>query len=79
MKMRLFFRFLRSYPYPSFDVWDLDTVDRGVERQIFDELKKKDWKLLIAHCLGVDHAGHRYGPNHQEMKRKLKEMDVFVR
>ncbi|KAK2723778.1 uncharacterized protein LOC136033694 isoform X3 [Artemia franciscana] len=72
-------RFLRSYPYPSFDVWDLDTVDRGVERQIFDELKKKDWKLLIAHCLGVDHAGHRYGPNHQEMKRKLKEMDVFVR
>ncbi|KAK2723506.1 hypothetical protein QYM36_001990 [Artemia franciscana] len=52
-------RFLRSYPYPSFDMWDLDTVDRGFERQIFHKLKKKDWKLLIVHCLGVDHAGHR--------------------
>ncbi|XP_065570253.1 GPI ethanolamine phosphate transferase 3-like [Artemia franciscana] len=72
-------RFLRSYPYPSFDMWDLDTVDRGFERQIFHKLKKKDWKLLIVHCLGVDHAGHRYGLNHQEMKRKLKEMGVFVR
>ncbi|KAK2713819.1 hypothetical protein QYM36_009637, partial [Artemia franciscana] len=72
-------RFMRTYPYPSFDVWDLDTVDKGVERHIFKELKENDWKLLIAHCLGVDHAGHRYSPNHQEMERKLKEMDILVR
>ena len=28
-------RFTRTYPYPSFDVWDLDTVDRGVEKHLF--------------------------------------------
>ena len=24
--------FAAAHPYPSFDVWDLDTVDRGVRR-----------------------------------------------
>ncbi|KAF4514110.1 UNVERIFIED_CONTAM: hypothetical protein B566_EDAN019094 [Ephemera danica] len=56
-------RFMREYPYPSFNVWDLDTVDRGVERHLLPEIKKKDWALLVAHFLGVDHCGHRYG-NH---------------
>ena len=28
-------RFTRAYPYPSFDVWDLDTVDRGVEKHLY--------------------------------------------
>lgn len=52
----------RSVFYPSFDVWDLDTVDRGVEEHLFPLLSaKNDAKLTIAHFLGVDHAGHRYG------------------
>lgn len=44
-----------------------------VDSKIYDELKKDDWDLLVAHYLGVDHAGHRYGPNHAEMTRKLDE------
>lgn len=32
--------------------------------------------MLIAHYLGVDHAGHRYGPNHPEMARKLMETNT---
>ncbi len=28
--------FAKSHPYPSFDVWDLDTVDRGVDRHLFE-------------------------------------------
>lgn len=32
------------------------------------------WKLLIAHFLGVDHAGHRHGVFHLEMDRKLRQM-----
>jgi GPI ethanolamine phosphate transferase 3 subunit O len=28
--------------------------------------------------LGVDHAGHRYGPVHSEMKRKLVQMDNLI-
>lgn len=44
-----------------------------VDSKIYDELKKDDWNILVAHYLGVDHAGHRYGPNHPEMTRKLNE------
>jgi phosphatidylinositol glycan class O len=50
-----------SYFYPSFDVWDLDTLDNGVKEHLFPILEeKKEWGLMIAHFLGVDHAGHRY-------------------
>ncbi|VVD04669.1 unnamed protein product [Leptidea sinapis] len=56
-------RWLRSHTMYSFHTWDLDTVDTA----------KDDWDILIAHYLGVDHAGHRYGPNHPEMARKLDE------
>lgn len=70
--------FHRSYPFPSFDVWDINTVDRGVEHHIVSEIKKPDWSLLIAHCLGVDHTGHRYGPNHPTMALKLKEMNSLI-
>lgn len=47
-----------------------------VDSKIYDELMKNDWDLLIAHYLGVDHAGHRYGPNHPEMTRKLDETNA---
>jgi len=70
--------FQRSYPFPSFDVWDLDTVDRGVELHLQSEIHQKDWNLLIAHCLGVDHTGHRYGPEHPAMPLKLKEMNALI-
>lgn len=71
-------RFLRSYPFPSFNVKDLDTVDKGVLKNLYPELKKTDWNLLIGHFLGVDHCGHRYGPNHFEMSRKLTEMNEMI-
>lgn len=71
-----------SRAYDSFDVWDLHTVDNGVIDHIFPllEPKAKDqWDLLIGHCLGVDHAGHRYGPEHLAMNSKLEQMDGFIR
>jgi hypothetical protein len=71
--------FLRSYPYPSFNVKDLDTVDDGVIRHLLPEMAGKDWDVLVAHFLGVDHAGHRYGPGHPEMSRKLTQLDVVLR
>jgi len=72
-------RFLRSFPFDSFNVWDLDTVDRGIEKHLISEIRKTDWDLIVAHFLGVDHCGHRYGPNHVEMERKLLEMDFVIR
>ncbi|XP_063830696.1 uncharacterized protein LOC135079979 isoform X2 [Ostrinia nubilalis] len=72
-------RWLRSHAMYSFHTWDLDTVDKEVDSKIYDELKKDDWDLLVAHYLGVDHAGHRYGPNHPEMTRKLDETNVRLK
>lgn len=71
-----------SRPYDSFNVWDLHTVDEGVIEHIFplmEEGRKGEWDVVIGHLLGVDHAGHRYGPEHPEMGRKLRQMDGFVR
>ncbi|OUC46081.1 hypothetical protein D917_01682 [Trichinella nativa] len=59
--------FNKSYPFPSFDVKDLHTVDDGILAHLYDELRSNSWDLLIAHFLGVDHCGHKYGPNHPEI------------
>uniref|UniRef100_A0A6B2ED15 Putative glycosylphosphatidylinositol anchor synthesis protein n=1 Tax=Phlebotomus kandelakii TaxID=1109342 RepID=A0A6B2ED15_9DIPT len=72
-------RFTRSYSYPSFNIFDLDTVDRRIEKHLPGEMAKDDWDLLVAHFLGVDHCGHKHGPMHIEMTRKLKEMDAVIR
>lgn len=72
-------RFHRSFAFPSFNTWDLDTVDNGIKRHLIPEIQKKDWDVIIAHFLGVDHCGHRYGPFHIEMKKKLQEMNHVIR
>ncbi|KAF2397256.1 hypothetical protein EJ06DRAFT_515527 [Trichodelitschia bisporula] len=71
-----------SRPYDSFNVWDLHTVDTGVATHLLPLLHPDNgtqWDVLIGHFLGVDHAGHRFGPNHPAMKSKLKQMDTLFR
>lgn len=68
--------------YDSFNVWDLHTVDDGVTEHLFPLLSSENssrWDVMFAHYLGVDHAGHRYGPDHPAMKAKLKQMDGIFR
>lgn len=72
-------RFKRKYDYPSFNIHDLDTVDSAIERHLPKEIGKTDWDVIVAHFLGVDHCGHRYGPLHGEMQRKLGEMNQVIR
>lgn len=72
-------RFVREYAFPSFNIFDLDTVDNGINAILPEELSRDDWSLLIAHYLGVDHCGHTYGPLHPEMSRKLSEMNVVIK
>ena len=43
------------------------------------EGREKEWDVLIGHFLGVDHAGHKFGPRHPEMRRKLREVNEVVR
>ncbi|KAK5094929.1 mannose-ethanolamine phosphotransferase gpi13 [Exophiala xenobiotica] len=72
-----------THAYDSFNVWDLHTVDNGVIEHIFpllDNQKSPHWDIVFAHFLGVDHAGHRYGPEHPAMAEKLRQMnDVLER
>ncbi|XP_014212963.1 GPI ethanolamine phosphate transferase 3-like [Copidosoma floridanum] len=72
-------KFLRDHTVYSFDVFDLDTVDRSVRENVFNEMDNKDWTLLIGHMLGIDHCGHTYGMNHPEMLRKLNETNIFIK
>jgi GPI ethanolamine phosphate transferase 3 subunit O len=68
-----------TFPYESFNAWDLHTLDNGVLTHLIPLVKRKEeWDVLIAHFLGVDHAGHRYGPNHEAMNDKLKQMDSVI-
>ncbi|WAR00712.1 PIGO-like protein [Mya arenaria] len=71
-------QFTRKYPFPSFNVKDLHTVDNGILEHVYTELQNKDWDVLVAHFLGVDHCGHRFGPNHPAMQDKLAQMDDMI-
>ena len=70
-----------TYPYDSFNVEDLHTVDNGVIRHLFPLLHdgSKPADVMIGHFLGVDHVGHRVGPDHPVMKEKLEQMDNVLR
>ncbi|XP_057773853.1 uncharacterized protein LOC130993117 isoform X2 [Salvia miltiorrhiza] len=70
--------FATSYPFPSFNVKDLDTVDNGCITNLFPALYKEDWDVLIAHFLGVDHAGHIFGVDSNPMIEKLEQYNEVI-
>ncbi|WLF78026.1 major facilitator super transporter protein [Lodderomyces elongisporus] len=70
----------------SFFVSDFTEVDNNVTRHLDTQLFKeqhvannKNWDGLILHYLGLDHIGHKGGPNSVYMKPKQKEMDLIVK
>lgn len=74
--------FTRSHPYDSFNVEDLHSVDNGVIEHLFPYLQPENsstWDVLIGHFLGVDHVGHRVGPERETMRVKLEQMDRVLR
>ncbi|KAL6719661.1 mannose-ethanolamine phosphotransferase gpi13 [Lecanora helva] len=71
-----------THAYDSFNVWDLHTVDNGVTDHLLPLLQPENaskWDIIFGHYLGVDHAGHRYGPDHSATNAKLREMDIIIR
>ncbi|KAG0262209.1 mannose-ethanolamine phosphotransferase gpi13 [Actinomortierella ambigua] len=69
-----------SFAFESFDVHDLHTVDNNVTEKLQRILpQQKDWDLLIAHFLGVDHCGHRHGPDNIQMALKLEQMNQQIK
>lgn len=71
--------FSESIPFPSLNVRDLNTVDRGVQSNLPRLLANESNSIIIGHMLGVDHVGHRFGPNHPSMASKLKETGDFIK
>ena len=71
--------FDRASFYPSFDVKDLDTVDRGAVAGMEEALAAPgQWDVAVAHFLGVDHCGHTYAVDHASMHAKLRWTDEVV-
>jgi ethanolamine phosphate transferase 2 subunit G len=64
----------------SFFVSDYTEVDNNVTRHLKDELRAPvPWDVLILHYLGLDHIGHKSGPESPFMAGKQKEMDDIIR
>nr|POE55187.1 isoform 2 of gpi ethanolamine phosphate transferase 3 [Quercus suber] len=70
--------FKKSFPYPSFNVKDLHTVDNGCIDHLLPTLYEEDWDVLIAHFLGVDHAGHIFGVDSTPMIEKLEQYNAIL-
>eukprot|EP00980_Cylindrotheca_fusiformis_P029438 scaffold23476_cov125-Cylindrotheca_fusiformis.AAC.6 len=77
-------QFEESFPYPSFNTRDLDTVDNGCLQNLphllehlrmKDSNSKNDLEVVVSHFLGVDHVGHTYGPHNRHMDAKFRQMD----
>ena len=72
--------FSNQNPFPSMEVNDLHTVDSAVTDLLLPAVTRgNDWDVLIAHFLGVDHAGHTFDIHSQEMVDKLGQMDGVIR
>ncbi|XP_040141915.1 GPI ethanolamine phosphate transferase 3, catalytic subunit isoform X3 [Ictidomys tridecemlineatus] len=70
--------FSKAFFFSSFNVRDLHTVDNGILEHLYPTMDSGEWDVLIAHFLGVDHCGHKHGPHHPEMAKKLSQMDQVI-
>ncbi|CEL01568.1 Putative Gpi ethanolamine phosphate transferase [Aspergillus calidoustus] len=70
--------FSRADGTTSFFVSDFTEVDANVTRHVPSELARNDWSALIMHYLGLDHIGHKAGPQSSYMIPKQHEMDSIV-
>ncbi|KAG4303939.1 hypothetical protein PORY_002683 [Pneumocystis oryctolagi] len=71
--------FFRSEGTSSFYVTDFTEVDANVTRNVYPEMQRNDWDVLILHYLGLDHVGHLGGPYSPYMSLKQVEMDNIIK
>lgn len=67
------------HSFPCYNIMDLNSVDDGVAGLLVPTVARGGWDVVVAHYLGVDHAGHAYGVDSGEMRDKLREIDDGVR
>jgi hypothetical protein len=57
----------------------LDADDERTVMDLNEQLTINDFNLLIAHTVGVDHAGHYYtNTAHPELERKVMDAQKVV-
>ncbi|CAO4362479.1 unnamed protein product [Caenorhabditis nigoni] len=72
-------KFSKSAAYDSFDINDLNSVDDKIAPKLEEEVKNSESSsIIIAHFLGVDHCGHKFGPSHPVMADTLRKMDRII-
>ncbi|KAJ2230987.1 mannose-ethanolamine phosphotransferase gpi13 [Coemansia sp. RSA 485] len=49
-----------------------------VRKNVGAERLHRDWDIIVAHGLGVDHCGHRFGPDHLAISQKLDQMNRTI-
>uniref|UniRef100_A0A8R1TM52 GPI ethanolamine phosphate transferase 3 n=1 Tax=Onchocerca volvulus TaxID=6282 RepID=A0A8R1TM52_ONCVO len=59
------------------DTW-VSLYPKQFKHNLDFELAKSDWTVLITHFLGVDHCGHKYGPDHPEMSKKMLQINEIL-
>lgn len=60
------------------DLFDLHTVDTAIKEKLTPALIKNDFDVLIAHFLGFDHCGHKYGLATIPCNDKIKEYERMI-
>ncbi|THH04683.1 hypothetical protein EW145_g5336 [Phellinidium pouzarii] len=70
-----------TYPCEPLNIEDMDSGDDSIIQHLLPLLgdKSGSWDAIVTHFLGVDHVGHRVGPDHPSMKTKLRQMDDVLR
>ncbi|VEU24173.1 DEKNAAC105380 [Brettanomyces naardenensis] len=74
--------FSKSDGTSSFYVSDYTIVDHNVTRHLPEELSDEgldQWNCMILHYLGLDHIGHKGGPQSANMPGKQVELDSVVK
>ena len=61
------------------NIRSLDANDNMVAENLFKELAAgSNFNFLIAHLIGMDHAGHSYDTRHPELQRKMHEVESTI-
>ncbi len=67
-----------STPIPDKGINDVDQTDPTIKKDGLKLAANRDYRLILLHLGGSDHAGHKYGTNHPEYRRKIKSMDAYL-
>ena len=67
-----------SFTSPSFDVYDLHGVDNNIIKHLPKVIEKHNSSFVIAHFLGVDHCGHVFSYQNNNVIEKINELDSFI-